>query len=107
MNAPLYNINPIYSCFNWDRFFAQLARWYLRINPRGEVPSMSIRDPTKDEKDPDSIKIVTDSTRIIHTLESRVPIDAHPQLVPCTSDTVQYQKHVYYTALLDGVRNHS
>ncbi len=64
---------------------------------------MAIRDPSVPSKSPNSVKIITDSTRILHTLESRVPIDLHPQLVPCTSDTVAYQKHVYYTALLDEV----
>ena len=61
---------------------------------------MAIRDP---DQSPDTVKIVTDSTRIIHTLESLVPVDSHPQLVPCTADTANYQKHVYFTALLDEV----
>ncbi len=61
---------------------------------------MSICDSAEDVK---SLKIVTDSTRIIHTLESKIPIDKYPQLVPCTSETLDYQKHVYYTALLDEV----
>jgi|FrelakmetLWP11LW_1041352.scaffolds.fasta_scaffold238146_1 hypothetical protein len=68
---------------------------------------MAIRDPSVPSKSPNSVKIITDSTRILHTLESRVPIDLHPQLVPCTSDTVAYQKHVYYTALLDEVLNNN
>ena len=63
---------------------------------------MAIRDP---EQNLDSVKIVTDSTRIIHTLESLISVDSHPQLVPCTADTANYQKHVYFTALLDEVRH--
>ena len=61
---------------------------------------MSIIGP---DQDADTAKIITDSTRIIHTLESRIPIDNHPQMVPCTSDTLSYQKHVYFTAQLDEV----
>ncbi len=63
---------------------------------------MSICDSAEDAK---ALKIVTDSTRIIHTLEAKIPVDKYPQLVPCTSDTMDYQKYVYYTALLDEV-NH-
>ena len=41
---------------------------------------------------------VTDSTRILHHLEASVPVDDHPALVPCTSDTKVYQRHVYFVA---------
>ena len=44
---------------------------------------------------------VTDSTRILHHLEASVPVDDHPALVPCTSDTKVYQRHVYFVAMLD------
>ena len=46
----------------------------------------------------------TDSTRIMHLLEASVPVDDHPPLVPCTSDTKVYQRHVYFTAMLDQVK---
>ena len=46
---------------------------------------------------------VTDSTRIMHHLEASVPVDDHPALVPCTSDTKMYQRHVYFVAMLDQV----
>ena len=51
----------------------------------------------------DDGKVTSDSTRIVHHLESRVPVDQHPPLVPCTTDTRMYQKHVYFTALIDQV----
>ena len=47
---------------------------------------------------------VADSTRIMHHLEASVPVDDHPALVPCTSDTKVYQRHVYFVAMLDQVR---
>ena len=34
----------------------------------------------------------------------RIPVNGHPALVPCTSDTRLYQKHVYFTALIDQVK---
>ena len=46
---------------------------------------------------------VADSTRIMHHLEASVPVDDHPALVPCTSDTKVYQRHVYFVAMLDQV----
>ena len=48
---------------------------------------------------------VTDSTRIVHHLEASVPVDDHPALVPCTSDTKVYQRHVYFVAMLDQVND--
>ena len=70
------------------------STWFLELNPRGEVPCMKFGPG----------KVVSDSTRIIHYLEAHVPVDTHPPLVPCTSDTRLYQKHVYFVALLDEVR---
>ena len=52
----------------------------------------------------DDGKVTSDSSRIVHLLESRVPVNDHPPLVPCTTDTRMYQKHVYFMALLDEVR---
>ena len=49
---------------------------------------------------------VTDSTRILHHLEASVPVDDHPALVPCTSDTKVYQRHVYFVAMLDQVKGY-
>ena len=92
----------------------QLSRWYLHINPRGEVPSMSLR-VNKDAKvdiDPESKGseknnvIVNDSTKIIHTLEERYTLEDgyFPSLVPSSSNTSKYQEYIYYTALIDQVR---
>ena len=49
--------------------------------------------------------VISDSTRIIHTLESKYTVDeGHiPSLVPTASDASAYQEYVYYTALLDQV----
>ena len=70
-----------------------LATWYLKINPKGEVPVLKMED-----------KVLSDSTRILHHLEAQIPVDAHPALVPCTSDTQLYQKHIYFVALIDQVK---
>ena len=85
-----------------------LSRWYLRINPRGEVPSMSLTvkmDETDDDEEAKDAKkiVITDSTKIIHTLESKyISTDEGylPCLVPSSSDTEGYQEYIYYTAFL-------
>ena len=69
------------------------STWFLEMNPRGEVPAMKFGPG----------RVISDSTRIIHHLEAHVPVDTHPALVPCTSDTRMYQKHVYFVAQLDSV----
>jgi len=92
---------------------AHLSRWYLHINPRGEVPAMSLHVSKGEDNveskvtPPSSAKktIVCDSTKIIHTLESKYSLEAgyFPSLVPDSSDASGYQEYIYYTALLDQV----
>ena len=92
----------------------QLSRWYLHINPRGEVPSMSLRVNKDAKVDIDAESkgseknnvIVNDSTKIIHTLEERYTLEDgyFPSLVPSSSNTSTYQEYIYYTALIDQVR---
>ena len=72
------------------------STWYLELVPRGEVPALKFGPG----------KVMPDATRIIHHLEAHVPVDTHPALVPCTSDTRTYQKHLYFMALLDQVTKH-
>lgn len=50
-------------------------------------------------------QILVDSTRIIHQLEARLTPsnERSVPLVPDTGDTRLYQRHVYFTALIDQV----
>ncbi|TRY61722.1 hypothetical protein TCAL_07880 [Tigriopus californicus] len=72
----------------------QLSKWFLELNPKGQVPVMKFDN-----------QVISDSTRIIHHLEAQVPTDLYQPLVPNSHETHLYQQYVYFTALLDQVRN--
>jgi hypothetical protein len=100
----MYERGIEFSCFNVNLTKGeQFSKWYLKINPKGEVPALAIKDSSLDTTNPMSIRVIIDSTRIIHCLESKYSDMETPALVPSTSNTALYQLHVYFTALFDQV----
>ena len=100
----LYERGIEFSSFNVDLSQGeQFAKWFLKLNPKAEVPVLTIKDPTKESSDPRALRIITDSTRIMHSLDSKFSDILSPTLVPVSSDTAAYQLHVYFAAILDQV----
>ena len=82
----------------------QFSKWFLKINPKGEVPVLTIKDPSRHASDPRSFRVITESSRIIHSLESKYEDDLpSPRLVPLSEKVEAYQFHVYFTAMFEQV----
>ena len=63
----LYERGIDFTSFNVDLSKGeQFSKWFLKINPKAEVPVLTIKDPSRDPRDPRYLKILTDSTRIMH-----------------------------------------
>ena len=100
----LYERGIDFTSFNVDLSKGeQFSKWFLKINPKAEVPVLTITDNTKDPSDPRYYKVITDSTRIMHSLDAKYTDIPAPNLVPSSSDTLAYQHHVYFTAIFDQV----
>ena len=100
----LYERGIDFSSFNVDLSKGeQFTKWFLKLNPKAEVPVLTIKDPTKEPSDPRALRIITDSTRIMHSLDSKFSDILSPTLVPMSSDTASYQLHVYFAAIFDQV----
>ena len=100
----LYERGIDFSSFNVDLSKGeQFTKWFLKLNPKAEVPVLTIKDPTKEPSDPRALRIITDSTRIMHSLDSKFSDILSPTLVPLSSDTASYQLHVYFAAIFDQV----
>ena len=101
----LYERGIEFSSFNVDLSKGeQFSKWFLKLNPKAEVPVLTIKDPTREPSDPRALRIITDSTRIMHSLDSKFSDILSPTLVPLSSDTAAYQLHVYFAAIFDQVR---
>jgi hypothetical protein len=103
----LYERGIDFTSFNVDLSKGeQFSKWFLKINPKAEVPVLTIKDPSRDPRDPRHLKILMDSTRIMHSVDAKFAGDLPtPNLVPASTDTVAYQHHVYFTAIFDQVLN--
>ena len=101
----LYERGIHFTSFNVDLSKGeQFSKWFLKINPKAEVPVLTIKDPSRDPRDPRHLKILTDSTRIMHSVDAKFAGDLPtPNLVPASSDTLAYQHHVYFTAIFDQI----
>ena len=71
------------------------ANWYLQINPNGTAPVLQFNN---------EIIISDDVMKMFNFLEEQYPVDLFPMLVPCTTSTKDYQKYLYYSALLENIK---
>ena len=82
----------------------QFSKWFLKINPKGEVPVLTIKDHSRPSSDPRSLRIIAESSRIMHSLESKFEDNLpSPRLVPLSDKVEAYQYHVYFTAMFEQV----
>lgn len=80
----------------FDTVFVNLAKdtqyepWFLKINPRGEVPVLQ-----------DTGKVISDSTRIIDYLEDNFSNGGTPRLIPINKGVEVRQKVIHFRSLID------
>ena len=72
-----------------------LAKWFLALNPRGEVPTLTMSGPQQAKS------TVTDSNQIIHVLESMYRQE--PLLAPGISNPDIHKDYVHLMTLLEQV----
>lgn len=70
-----------------------LAPEFLEINPEGALPTLLFGKST----------VKSRAEQIVKHIEKHVPTSLYPELIPCTSDTVAYQKYLLYSTKMNQI----
>ena len=70
-----------------------LSPEFLEINPEGTLPTLLYGKNT----------VKTDSVKINHFIEERVPSSLYQALIPCTTSTAQYQRYLYLSSKISQI----